>query len=195
MAKRQSVNFPGFSHQNPIPNASRIGNVMMTSVISGVDPGTRNLPPELSKQVTNLFTHVRTAIQQAGGTPDDIIKMTFWMKDPTTGRAALNDEWLKMFPDAASGRLVTRWRSARRATRLSPANSSPSSASGPTMIPDAQGYQLSGATEEAATRYDQAVRAFNLVHGDAVGQFDGVRQLAPDSKAPGPPPLRFWTAT
>ena len=102
MAKRQSVNFPGFSHQNPIPNASRIGNVMMTSVISGVDPGTRNLPPELSKQVTNLFTHVRTAIQQAGGTPDDIIKMTLWMKDPTTGRAALNDEWLKMFPDAAS---------------------------------------------------------------------------------------------
>jgi enamine deaminase RidA (YjgF/YER057c/UK114 family) len=102
MAKRQSVNFPGFSHQNPIPNASRIGNVMMTSVISGVDPGTRNLPPELSNQVTNLFTHVRTAIQQAGGTPDDIIKMTFWMKDPTTGRAALNDEWLKMFPDAAS---------------------------------------------------------------------------------------------
>src|SRR6516164_8900336 len=82
MAKRQSVNFPGFSHQNPIPNASRIGNVMMSSVISGVDPGTRNMPPELAKQVTNLFTHVRTAIASAGGTPDDIIKMTFWMKEP-----------------------------------------------------------------------------------------------------------------
>ena len=62
MAKRQSVNFPGFAHQNPIPNASRIGNMMMSSVISGVDPGTRNMPPELAKQVTNLFNHVRTAI-------------------------------------------------------------------------------------------------------------------------------------
>ena len=102
MAKRQSVNFPGFAHQNPNPNASRIGNVMMTSVISGVDPGTRNLPPELAKQVTNLFGHVRAAITAAGGTPDDIIKMTFWMKEPATGRAALNDEWVKMFPDAAS---------------------------------------------------------------------------------------------
>jgi 2-iminobutanoate/2-iminopropanoate deaminase len=102
MAKRQSVNFPGFAHQNPIPNASRIGNMMMTSVISGVDPGTRNLPPELAKQVTNLFTHVRAAIEAAGGTPDDIIKMTFWMKEPATGRAALNDEWVKMFPEAAS---------------------------------------------------------------------------------------------
>ena len=87
MAKRQSVNFPGFSHQNPIPNASRIGNIMMTSVISGVDPGTRNLPPELAKQVTNLFTHVRAALEAAGGTPDDIIKMTFWMKEPASGRA------------------------------------------------------------------------------------------------------------
>jgi len=102
MAKRQSVNFPGFSHQNPIPNASRIGNIMMTSVISGVDPGMRNLPPELAKQVTNLFTHVRAALEAAGGTPDDIIKMTFWMKEPGTGRAALNDEWVKMFPDPAS---------------------------------------------------------------------------------------------
>ncbi len=87
MARRQSVNFPGFAHQNPIPNASRIGNVMMSSVISGVDPGTRNIPPELAKQVTNLFNHVRTAVTSAGGTPDDIIKMSFWMKDPVNGRA------------------------------------------------------------------------------------------------------------
>ena len=101
MAKRQSVNFPGFDHQNPIPNASRIGNVMMTSVISGVDPGTRNLPPELAKQVTNLFTHVRTAIETAGGTPDDIIKMTFWMTN-RSHRPALNVERERMFPDPSN---------------------------------------------------------------------------------------------
>lgn len=102
MAKRQSVNFPGYSHGNPIPNASRIGNLMMSSIISGVDPGTRNLPPELAKQVTNLFTHIRAAVTAAGGTPDDIIKINFWMKEPSTGRAALNDEWVKMFPVAES---------------------------------------------------------------------------------------------
>ena len=58
MAKRQSVNFLGFAHQNPIPNASRIGNVMMTSVISGVDPGTRNLPPEagFGRAMAGLFS-------------------------------------------------------------------------------------------------------------------------------------------
>ena len=37
-----------------------------------------------------------------GGTPDNILKITFWMKEPGTGRAALNDEWVKMFPDPAS---------------------------------------------------------------------------------------------
>jgi len=71
------------------------------------------MPPELAKQVTNVFNHVRTAVTSAGGSPDDIIKMTFWMKDPVNGRAVLNEEWLKMFPDAAS-------RPARHTTALGP---------------------------------------------------------------------------
>src|SRR5713101_10029194 len=50
----------------------------------------------------------------------------------------------------------------------------------PKMIQDAQGHHLSGATEAAVTVYDQAVRAFNLVHGDAIGLFDAARQAAPD---------------
>ena len=48
------------------------------------------------------------------------------------------------------------------------------------MIQDAQGHDLSGATAEAVTTYDQAVRAFNLVHGDAIGLFDKACQNAPD---------------
>ena len=48
------------------------------------------------------------------------------------------------------------------------------------MIQDAQGHHLSGATTAAAATYDQAVRAFNLVHGDALGLFDGAREAAPD---------------
>jgi len=48
------------------------------------------------------------------------------------------------------------------------------------MIEDAQGHHLAGATAAAATDYDQAVRAFNLVHGDAPGLFDAARQAAPE---------------
>ena len=47
------------------------------------------------------------------------------------------------------------------------------------MIEDAQGHRLSGATAAAAATYEQAVRAFNLVHGDSVGLFDKAREAAP----------------
>ena len=102
MAKRQSINFPGFSHVNPIPNASRIGNIMMSSVISGRDPATNEMPDDMAAQVVNIFSHIRSAMVAAGGTPEDIIKITFWVRDPGTGRAALNGEWEKMFPDENS---------------------------------------------------------------------------------------------
>ena len=99
MAKRQSVNGSRARHENPIPNASRIGNIVMSSVIGGTNPGTRELPPTLEQQVANVFGYIRHDIEAAGGTVDDIIKITFWVKDPAKQRAALNDEWVKMFPD------------------------------------------------------------------------------------------------
>ena len=48
------------------------------------------------------------------------------------------------------------------------------------MIRDAQGQELSGATAETVATYDRAVRAFNLVHGDPVGDYDAARAAAPD---------------
>src|SRR6516225_6901816 len=48
------------------------------------------------------------------------------------------------------------------------------------MIQVAQGHYLSGATAEAVIAYDEAARAFNLVHGDAVRLFDAAREAAPD---------------
>ena len=102
MAKRKSINYPGFKHENPIPNASRIGNILMSSIISGRDPETAKMPPELADQVSNVFKQIKLCVEAAGGSVDDIIKVNFWMKDPATGRAALNGEWAKMFPDPDS---------------------------------------------------------------------------------------------
>lgn len=102
MAKRQSVNGSGPRHENPIPNASRIGSIVMSSVIGGANPGTRELPSGLEQQVANVFAHLRHDVEAAGGTVEDIIKVTFWVKDPVTQRAALNAEWVKMFPDPGS---------------------------------------------------------------------------------------------
>ena len=102
MKKRQSINGSRARHENPIPNACRIGNIVMSSVIGGSNPGTRELPTTLEQQVANVFSYIRHDVEAAGGTVDDIIKITFWVKDPVKQRAVLNDEWVKMFPDAAS---------------------------------------------------------------------------------------------
>jgi hypothetical protein len=47
------------------------------------------------------------------------------------------------------------------------------------MSQDTQGHHLTGATAAAVADYDDAVRAYNLVHGDAVGLFEIARTSAP----------------
>ena len=44
----------------------------------------------------------RAPSKRAGGTTEDIIKINSFVKDPATQRAALNAEWVKMFPDPNS---------------------------------------------------------------------------------------------
>jgi 2-iminobutanoate/2-iminopropanoate deaminase len=102
MGKRQSIDGSRARHENPIPNACRIGNIVMSSVIGGSNPGTRDLPSTLEQQVANVFGYIRHDIEAAGGTVADIIKINFWMKDPVKQRTALNEEWVKMFADPAS---------------------------------------------------------------------------------------------
>lgn len=101
MARRRSVNIPGFKHVNPIPNASAVGSLLMSGVVNGVDAATGELPATLQQQCENMFAHVRSILEAAGGSLDDVIKMTIWMKD-VGDRAPLNEQWLKYFPDAAS---------------------------------------------------------------------------------------------
>jgi 2-iminobutanoate/2-iminopropanoate deaminase len=102
MKRRRSINGSHARHANPIPNACQIGNIVMSSVIGGSNPGTRELPATLEQQIANVFGHIRHDIEAAGGTVDDIVKVTFWVKDPAKQRAALNEGWVKMFPDPAS---------------------------------------------------------------------------------------------
>ncbi len=102
MGKRQSINAPRARHENPIPNASRIGNIVMSSVIGGSNPGTRELPPTLDEQLANVFAYIRGDIEAAGGTVEDILKITFYVKDPIKDRPVINTHWEKMFPDPQS---------------------------------------------------------------------------------------------
>jgi enamine deaminase RidA (YjgF/YER057c/UK114 family) len=101
MAERKSIEISGFAHTNPIPAASRLGNMLMTGIITGTDPATGKLAASLEEQCTNVFHHVRSIMKAAGGSTGDIIKMNLWMTDRSR-RDVLNAEWVKMFPDAGS---------------------------------------------------------------------------------------------
>ena len=91
MAKHRSVNGNQPRHENLLPNASRIGNFVMSSVIEGTNPGTtRELPPSFRGAGRQVFAHNRHDIEAAGGSVDDIIKVT--VQDPAKQRVLLNPQ-------------------------------------------------------------------------------------------------------
>ena len=97
--KREVLHVPGLSgHKNPIPTAVKIGGYVYSSAIGGSDPETGKTPDDPAEQVRNAFQHVRRVLQAAGGTPDDIAKMTVFLKDKAH-REHVNTEWVAMFPD------------------------------------------------------------------------------------------------
>lgn len=98
---RKSIEVEGYKHGNPIPAASRIGNIVMSGVISARDARTGTMPDTLAGQCAAMFRNVRAIVEAAGGTPESIIKMTVWLRD-LSDRKALNEEWVKMFPDPSA---------------------------------------------------------------------------------------------
>lgn len=99
MAKRRSIHIAGFKHGNPIPSATRLGPLLVSSVIVGRDPTTAKMPDGIEDQCVNIFAHIRAILAEAGATPEDVVKMDFWVPDPASGRGIVNQEWVKMFPD------------------------------------------------------------------------------------------------
>jgi 2-iminobutanoate/2-iminopropanoate deaminase len=98
---RRSIHVEGLAHQNPIPVASRVGNILASSVISPVDPATGSAPPTLAEQCAVVFANMRRILGAAGASPEDVVKVSVFMIDPSQ-RAAINEHWLEMFPDEDS---------------------------------------------------------------------------------------------
>jgi 2-iminobutanoate/2-iminopropanoate deaminase len=101
MTRRKSIYVDGFGHKNPIPAAARIGNMVASGIIYGLDVATGKPATSLEEQARLMFHHLRAIVEEAGGSVDDILKLNLWMVDRSK-REAVNAEWMKMFPDAAS---------------------------------------------------------------------------------------------
>lgn len=99
---RRSIDIDTLIHANPIPCASRVGPLVMSSIIPPYAPGTREVPDDLDDQVAAVFDHVDKLLAEAGGGWDDVAMMTFYVKDPGTSRPAVNSVWEQKFPDPES---------------------------------------------------------------------------------------------
>ncbi len=94
--QRRSISVDTFAHKSPIPNASRIGNVIASGLIRGAEAdGT--FTPDMNRQCELMFQNMKTTVEAGGGSVDDIIKLTVWMEK--LDRAPINAQWSKMFPD------------------------------------------------------------------------------------------------
>jgi 2-iminobutanoate/2-iminopropanoate deaminase len=102
MTARRSIEIEGFSHgAQPIPAASRVGNIVMTGGVYGLDPATGKIPDDVEKQAELMFDNLKRIMAAAGGAMDRIVKMTVYVKVPEA-RPAVNEHWVATFPDAAS---------------------------------------------------------------------------------------------
>ena len=97
MARRNMIRSDKLgSHNNPIPTGVVIGNVILPSVISGAGPDGISDDPE--KQIRQAFENLRNVMEAAGGSTDNVGKVTVYLKD-FSHRALVNKEWTALFPN------------------------------------------------------------------------------------------------
>ena len=101
MAKRRNIEVPGLGHTNPIPLATMIGPFLVSGGIPGRDPATGKTGADFDSQVELMFANIHRIMKAAGGTTDDILKLTVWLKSGRS-KKTLNEQWLLMFPNESS---------------------------------------------------------------------------------------------
>jgi 2-iminobutanoate/2-iminopropanoate deaminase len=100
--RRESFEVEGYKHgDNPIPAVTRIGNLVLTGGVSGIDTSTGKMPATLEDQCSNMFALAGKVLKTANAKWEDVVKVTVFMKAGLS-REVLNREWLKYFPDPHS---------------------------------------------------------------------------------------------
>lgn len=79
--------------------AARIGNLVFTSGISGIDPKSGKLADGPERQFAQSFTNMVELLAKAGAGPDSIGLLTVWIPG-RSHRAYINRDWLQLFPTA-----------------------------------------------------------------------------------------------
>lgn len=98
---RRSFDIASMPHGNPIPSVTRIGPLVVSSIIASRNPGTAEVPDLLADQLDNLFHHAGELLTAAGANWEQVIRMNFFLPS-LDDRVALNVPWVRFFPDPDS---------------------------------------------------------------------------------------------
>jgi 2-iminobutanoate/2-iminopropanoate deaminase len=94
----QTVFLPRMTSEPAIPMGVRMGNAFFSSSISGRDPATGRLGGGAEQQFDLAFGNMRTLVEEAGLSTDDIAHVTVFIGD-ASGRQLINKPWLQIFPN------------------------------------------------------------------------------------------------
>ena len=86
-------------HKNPIPHASIIKGLMISSAISGIDNKTGNYPKEKNTQIEEAFNNMHKILKEANADFKDVLKVDLYFNDKSHSRnkldAVLGSRFLK----------------------------------------------------------------------------------------------------
>jgi 2-iminobutanoate/2-iminopropanoate deaminase len=82
--RRTLLHIPNVAHTNPIPMGVRIGNYVFSSRVLPYDSQTGQPPEDVERQADCLFQNVRTLLDVAGASPDDITQARLFLSDLDT---------------------------------------------------------------------------------------------------------------
>lgn len=91
-----SENLP--SHENPIPHASRVENLIMSSVLSGKDYSTKTYPQDCRAQISLAFKYFCDLLNECELKAQDVVKVEMYFQDKNL-RTIVNEFWEETYPD------------------------------------------------------------------------------------------------
>jgi len=104
---RESYDLDGISHAVPIPFGTRVGNMLFSSGIMGMDRMSGSLPTDIETQWHHSFLNMRALLEKAGRNPGRLWRTYAFWSGSKNIVAAVNAEWVKAFPILKAARLDT----------------------------------------------------------------------------------------
>ena len=89
------------SHENPIPHASRINDLIMSSSISGKNTETRSYISNKQEQIALAFKHFEDLLEECNLEPQDVLKVDMYFQNKKD-RNIVNKFWNNIYQNKSN---------------------------------------------------------------------------------------------